>query len=416
MPMTIWQDWALLEDQNGPLGFALWRAAADILLWNAADPVDRDRLFSTGIGPDAEALRLAAQDAPAVADAVQNLWTVYQPAETVDAKSISNACYQIARWAEDQNLLGTAAHFAEVAARLQPASAPRAYTAGRLSRRNAQMHRAAIWYNRSRRLARLNGSNIDRANAHLGLGNVELELGRLAEAEKHFVKAGRAAMRNGRKSLAGAAHHALVPPLYEEGKVDAALENLRLASEYYRADHPLFPRLAYDAGFLMLRESYFSSALIMFEAVLPWLQGIHPIEILARSALARCAAAVRDHIRYHRMSEAVLLLVDSNQETAGYALYQLGEGARSFLNWAGAERLARQALESATIRNQYLTIEAANRLLAAIVAREPGDVDRVPSVNDPVELVTHAVLRKLKKRPAPTPGGGAVPPEDYPTD
>ena len=94
MPMTIWQEWALLEDQNGFLGFSLWRAASDILLWNAADPVDRDRLFSTGIDPDAEALTFAAQDAPAVADAVQNLWTVYQPAETVDAKSISNACYQ----------------------------------------------------------------------------------------------------------------------------------------------------------------------------------------------------------------------------------------------------------------------------------------------------------------------------------
>jgi len=415
MPVTPWAEWSVLADRGGPLGFVLWRSAADVLLWCEADPAERRALFGVALFHEPDLVAFAIRQAPDLREAIQTLWTVHTLPELADADAASDACYRVSRWAESQGIIRTAAQFAELAARLQPESAPRAFTAGRLCRRAGEVQRAAIWYSRSNRLARRAGSNIDRANAHLGLGNLEYDLGHHARAEQHFLKAARAALRNGRKSLAGAAHHNLVGVAYETGRVEEALQHLGIASEYYGADHPRFPVLAYDAGFFLLREGYFSSALLVFESVLPWLVG-QRVEILARSALARSAAAVRDHIRYQRAAEAVLALAAMDDEGSANALYQLAEGARSFLYWERAEELAKRAFEVGRKRQDGITIQSAAALLRAISGKEPGDVDRVPPVGDPVDRVTQEIMRKLKKRPAPASGTGTVPPEDYPTD
>jgi hypothetical protein len=42
-----------------------------------------------------------------------------------------------------------------------------------------------MWFRRASRLARLTEAEIDFAIAHLGWGNLESELGRFAEGEKH---------------------------------------------------------------------------------------------------------------------------------------------------------------------------------------------------------------------------------------
>ncbi|HYW13088.1 MAG TPA: tetratricopeptide repeat protein [Longimicrobium sp.] len=310
----------------------------------------------------------------------------------------------------------TAVQFAELAARLQPDDSARSFTAGRLCRRNGEHQRAAIWYRRALRLARIAGNHIDMANARLGMGNLESDLGNSASAEANFLKAARAALRNGRQSLAAAAFHNLIGVTYDSGRRDEALDHLRKAASYYSPDHPRFPAFAYDAGFFLLREGYFSSALTLFETVLPWVDGDR-VSILVRSALARSAAAVRDHIRYTRQATVVLAMVDVDDEDSADALYQLAEGARAFQQWDTADSLADRAMALAEKRSDARIASYSRALLQAVRDRVPTeDVDRVPPEADPVDLITQDVLRKLRKKPASPVAGGAVPPERYPTE
>jgi tetratricopeptide (TPR) repeat protein len=399
------------------LGYVLWRIASDVLLWNSALEADRANLFHAdpSAEPNDELISYAAASHPTLSEPLLVLWTVHKLPELVHAGHIADACSQISAWAENEGLKITAVQLAELAARLRLDSSAHSFTAARLCRRNGEHQRAAIWYRRALRLGRLAKSQIDIANARLGLGNLESDLGNLAAAERHFWQAARAALRNGRRSLAAAAFHNLVGLAYDSGRKSDALSHLKKAAECYRPDHPRFPAFAYDAGFFLMRESYFSSALLLFETVLPRVEG-QRVSILVRSALARSAAAVRDNIRYTRQANAVLPMVTADDEDSANALYQLAEGARSFQDWTRAETLAIRALALATKRSDTRIAEHAGTLLEAIRGRAPGDVDRVPPEDDPIDTLTQDVLRKLSKKTAPLGEGGAAPPERYPVE
>lgn len=405
-----------MAECGGALGHVLWRVASDVLLWGAARQGVRGTLFHPADASEAEPLSIAGTSHPELEDALTVLWSVHESAGAVNAPAVGNACSAVAAWAEGAALKRTAVQIAELAARLLPDSSELSFVAGRLCRRSGEFQRAAIWYRRALRLGRLADDLIDVANARLGMGNLESDLGNLRAAEENFWKAARAALRNGRRSLAAAAFHNLVGVTYDSGRRSEALEHLKRAAECYRPDHPRFPAFAYDAGFFLMREGYFSSALLLHEAVLPRVEG-QRVSVLVRSALARSAAAVKDNIRYTRQSRVVLEMVAADDEDAASALCQLAEGARSFQNWAGAESFARQALALATRRGEARVVNDAEALLRAIEQRIPGDIDLVPPEDDPVDLATRAVLHKLGRKPASRAGeGGVIPPERYPTE
>jgi tetratricopeptide (TPR) repeat protein len=416
-PVTPYPDWAVLEDQRGALGHVLWRVAADVLLWTTAPEEDRSALFQPSADADSETLAYAMAEHPELSEALRVLWSVHKLPELADRIAIAGACSHIAGWAEAAGMKITAIQFAELAARLMLDSSVHSFTAARLCRRQGEQQRSAIWYRRALRLGRLADNQIDIANARLGMGNLESDLGNMAKAEGHFWKAARAALRNGRRSLAAAAFHNLIGVTYDSGRKADALEHLQKAARCYDPEHPRFPAFAYDAGFFLMREGYFSSALLLFETVLPRLEGDR-VSILVRSALARSAAAVRDNIRYTRQSTAVLAMAAVDDEDSANALYQIAEGARSFQDWERARALAQRALSLAIKRSDSRIARYAEALIGAIERREPGDVDRVPPEDDPIDSVTQDVLRKLKKKGAQVqePGAPPVPPERYPTE
>lgn len=417
LPATEWPDWAVLQDHLGALGLVLWRGGSDALLWGRAETSERAALFNLDGDTEMEndVIASAIREAPEISEAISTLWAIHKIPELLQPHEVADACTSVALWAEVSGMKGTAVQFSELAARLEPNRSPRSFTAGRLCRRKGEHQRAAIWYRRAARLARLDKNKIDLANAHLGLGNLETELGNKRGAEEHFLKAARSALRNGRRSLAAAAYHNLVGVAYDLGNKEVALKHLKTAAEFYRVDHPRFPALAYDAGFFLMREGYFSSALLLFEQVLPWVEG-QRVSILVRSALARSAAAVRDNIRYQRQCTAVLGMVAVDDEDSANALYQLAEGARSFMDWARAEAFAVRALALAEKRDDRTIAAYASALLAAITLHQQGDIDRVPPEGDPVDAVTLEVLRKLNKRTMATPIAEAVPPERFPIE
>ncbi len=421
MPKDPRRELDLLRDDTGPLGFLLWRIISDVLLWTGCPPEHRVGLFRDAREGRGEPLAYATLAAPELREPLRVLLTVSVTPELADAGAVAEACARVVEWAEGQGMKETAVQFAEAAARIEPEVSRRAYTPGRLCRRLGAHHRSAMWYWRAARLARrahklgVKGSEIDFAKAHLGLGNLEHGLGHYKQAEHHLFKAAHAALKMGRKSLAASAYHSLIGVTYEQGHIDVALQHTEQAARLYPACHPRLPLLAHDIGFFWLRQNYFSSALLLFEKILPWVEGQHE-RILVLASLARSAAAVKDHIKFEHAAAEVLAIAAADNELAATSLYHIAEGERSFWRWDKAERLATRALGLARERDNLPLASVTASLLDSVRAQKLGDVDTVPPRGSKIETVTALVLRKLQKQPAPELAPGAVPPERYPTE
>lgn len=411
----------LLRDDTGPLGFLLWRIISDVLLWTGCPAEDRAGLFRDAPRDRGEPLAYATLAAPELREPLQVLLTVSVTPELADAGAVAEACGRVVEWAEARDMKETALQFAEAAARIEPEVSRRAYTPGRLCRRLGAHHRSAVWYWRAARLARraqklgVKGSEIDFANAHLGLGNLELDLGHFERAQQHYWKAVQASLRVGRKSLAGSAHHNLLHVMIATERFAEAREHAQAAAKFYPAGHPRLPILAHDIALLWLWQGYFSSALPILKLVLPLIKGQRE-RILVLASLARCAAAIKDHICYERAAAEVVAMAAGNSEMADSSLYHIAEGARSFWEWDKAEILATRALSLAHERGNSPVAALAGSLLDAVGAHKLGDVDVIPVVGSTIDTATELVIRKLQKQPAPDVYPGAVPPERYPME
>ncbi len=421
MPKDSRRELDLLRDDAGPLGCLFWRIVSDLLLWSGCLPESRGNLFrSLPVDAD-EPLAREALAAPGLGEPLKVLLAVSATPERAEAGSVAEACAAVAEWAEGRDMKEAAVQFAEMAARVEPEVSRRAYTPGRLCRRIGAHRRAALWYTRAARLARrarrlgVKGSEVDFANALLGLGNLELDLGRFEKAERHYRKAIRASLRVGRKSLAGAGHHNLLALMIASHRLEEAGEHAHQAVALYPAGHPRFPALAHDVALLWLNHGYFSSALPVFEKVLPWVERQRE-RILALACLARCAGAVKDHIRFERAAAEVLKLAATDNELADSSLYQVAEGARSFQAWERAEALATRALELAEARRNQPVAALAHSLLDALSTHQTGDTDRVPEADGEIDRSFAVILRKLRSQPAPDLASGASRPENYPSE
>lgn len=421
MPKDPRRELDLLRDDTGPLGFLLWRIISDVLLWTGCPPAQRAGLFRDAPAGRGEPLAYATLAAPELREPLRVLLTVSVTPELADASAVAEACARVVEWAEGQDMKETAVQFAEAAARIEPEVSRRAYTPGRLCRRLGAHHRSAMWYWRAARLARrarklgVKGSEIDFASAHLGLGNLELDLGHCEQAERHYWKAVQAALRVGRKSLAGSAHHNLMHLMTAVGRDAEARMHAEKAVLLHPVGHPQLPSLAHDVAFLFLWEGYFSSARPILERVLPWVEGQRK-KIAVLASLARCSAAVKDHIRYERAAAEVVVMAAEDDELSDSSLYHIAEGARSFWDWDRAEAYGNRALQVAVKRENTRVVALAQSLLDAISARRAGDIDLVPADASDIENITAVILRKLAKQPAPDILSRAVPPERYPTE
>lgn len=421
MPKDPRRELDLLRDDTGPLGFLLWRIISDVLLWTACAPENRSKLFRAAPEDLGEVLAYATLTAPELREPLQALLTVSAVPGLADESAVAEAGARVVEWAEGQSMKETAVQFAEAAARIDASASRRAYTAGRLCRRLGDYPRAAIWFRRAIRLARrtqaagIKFSEVDFANAHRGYGFLLIDMGCLKEAEPHLWKAAHAASRAGRKSLAGSAHHDLLLVMVGLERWSEALDHAKQAVALYKDGHPRFPILAHDVAFMWSSLGYFSSALPIYEKVLPFVE-YQRERILVLASLARSAAAVRDHIRYVRAANAVLQMAATDTEMVASSMYHLAQGARSFQQWERAEELAGRALHVAQKRNDLDIIRLSERLLVELQNRVAGDLDIVPEQGDIVDATRELILHKLQKQPAPALSSGAVPPERYPLD
>lgn len=292
-PGTPRSELAVLSECPATHGAALWRTLSDFVLWSGAPSNQRGGLFSSLPGGGADLLPEPASDVSELAPVFAVLRALWAAPDEFPTSEVARACETVVEWAEASGYKETALQYAEAAACAEPEVSAYAFIAGRICRRAGETERAVIWYGRAARLARLagrqRGAQIDFANAHLGHGNAFADFGRYDLADPHYWKALRAAREAGRRSLMGMAHHNLLVSALNTDKWEAALGHAERAVSLYKTGHPRFPLLAQDAALLWSRMGFYSSALPVYERVLPFVE--HQRErILVLGNLARAAA------------------------------------------------------------------------------------------------------------------------------
>jgi tetratricopeptide (TPR) repeat protein len=397
------------------LGVTLWQLVRDVVLWAQVHPGDRAGLFRPLSAAQAGRFALAAEEAPELAEPLRELALVVATPGRAEAARVAEACERVLVWAEKRGMRETALQFAEAAARVDLDTSLRSKLAGRLCRRVHDHPRATLWYRRAARLARRAENEAEFAFAQLGLGGIAHDQGKFDEAEHYFWKAIRAGLRQGRTSIAGAAHHDLLGVAVHSGRYHDAITHADKAITFYPSKHPRLPNLGLDIGFLWMKLSYYSSAIYLLDRVLPWFD-LQSHRILVLAAIARSTAAVHDRIRFERSSAEVLRMVAAGNERSASSLYHLAEGARYFEQWDRAGSLGRSALDEALRVGNQTVVQLARALLAELPSRTQGPDDLVPEEGSVTDRITTKILKKLAKQPAPESSETVLFPEHYPTD
>ncbi|MBW3656043.1 MAG: hypothetical protein KY444_08035, partial [Gemmatimonadetes bacterium] len=132
----------------------LWKALRDVLLWASVEPEQRAGLFVA----NAAGRRIAQLQAVPMDDRVElaltALMAVIATPAAVSGDSVTVACQEISRWAQERQMLGTALLFTQAAALASPEQARPAYDVGSLALRMDRPARAETWLRRTVGVAR----------------------------------------------------------------------------------------------------------------------------------------------------------------------------------------------------------------------------------------------------------------------
>ncbi len=392
------------------LGVVLWKRVRAVKLWAATRRDRRQGLFMPPSGRTREQFVHAVAQAPELREPLATLMAMVRYPERARSSCVAAACLAVAEWAEGQGKLETALQFAEAAAAARPRDPGAAAMAGQFCTRVAAVDRAVVWLQRAVVLARRAMDRVWYIRAHLRLGFLMFHLGDYGQARHLYVLAGRMAARTGRRGLAGQAQHDLFTVACEVGTYEEAENHAWKALELYPVRHPSVPFLAHDYAWLLNREGYFSSALVLLRATLPHIAPHRRLPILG--SLARACAGTGDREGYEAAAAEVLRLARDTAEGAAAALIHVSGAARHFGDWERVETAAARALDVATQREEAEPQRGALAILDGLAAREPGPPDRRPPDEARVRELTASFLLRLRKWSAATrAAGGAAPPD-----
>src|SRR4051812_20807023 len=137
---------AVLDEIGGPLGFLLWQAARDVVLWAQFSPEERVGLFEPGADALLHGLIRSAGVEVQLESPLMTVVRMVGAPDTARAETVELACQHIAHWADGHGYTATAIAFAQAAALTVPYDAGAAYAVGRVARRRAEYARAETWF------------------------------------------------------------------------------------------------------------------------------------------------------------------------------------------------------------------------------------------------------------------------------
>lgn len=230
-----------LRELDAELGLLVWKTVRTVRLWAELPPRERGRAFSDGA--HAERLeRIAGLADGAPRHELERAAAVLRGSR-VDAEEVSEACRELAAWAEERGATGTALELMQAAAFTAPEDAAAARDAGRLAALREEGARAESWYRHAVGIARRTRDNANFARSFLGLGELFVARGSSAAAGKAFTRALRIARRHSQHEVTGDSYRHLAKLAGRGGEVARLTE---AALEAYRPGHPALPALAAD--------------------------------------------------------------------------------------------------------------------------------------------------------------------------
>jgi hypothetical protein len=386
----------IVEELRTEFGLFLWQALRDVVLWTSCDPARRHELFTSTAEPIPQWLRSLGSELM-ISGAVLALARLGREPGEASSDEIARASVQVSEWAARQGLAAVEVQFAEAAAAIFPTRPDLALFAGRAARRHAAYERGIQWFARSLVLARRADNNAAYTLTLIRWGTLELQRSRLGHARRLFVRAWKAAKRFKLRGLGAFARHDLLVLGFETATFGEGLAHAEAAFQLYgpKQKHRI-PYLVHDVGFLYMHNGYFSAALPIFSAVLPFV--IHPSErVQVFAHLARTLGALDNERGFEEAAEYVAGEFKPTYPHAAASLLYVARGAASVGQRRRARSLAVDALALSQSRGEKSVTALATQFIEALNARRASAVERDKEPPEGVSEFSSRLLRRLAK-------------------
>jgi hypothetical protein len=381
----------ILDEVGGELGAFLFQRARDVVLWAEIPVESRTGLFQMRPQP----LR-PPTGAPEISAELQVLSELVSFPAAATAERVATACAGIYHWALDRVFYATAAEFASAAAHAQPADPMFAIYAGRAERARAAYDVGTLWFQRAISVARLGGKLSAYTVALLSWANQEIGRGNRTKGRALLQAAWRYAKRHNLRHLGAEARHDLLALAIDvEDWAEAELHAEAAANLYGPKARNIFA-LAHDWALVWLHRGYFSHALPVMEAALPFLT-LPSARVLALSSIARAAAVLGQTELFRSASESVLGLAAVATENAPIALVHVAQATYTAGEVERARALAARAREMARGRQDATAEHFANELFAKIEAAAPRERDTPLPADSPIPLHAEMLLQRVRR-------------------
>jgi tetratricopeptide (TPR) repeat protein len=282
----------------------------------------------------------------------------------------------ISSWAYDAGHLKTAVAFAHVAARVRPDDPEVAFAVARATRDTGRFGHADAWFQRALGLARRTSNPEMKARVYIGWGLLdELRVDERA-AKAKFEKALSTATASSLPSIAAHAHQFMMALTISSGTFEEGFAHAVAAARLYALDDQNLPRLASDTGALFSEHGYYTLAVGLYEAAIPFLTRTADL-VACHSNIGRACAALGQKQRFSAAwTEVERLSRFPLAQFYADSLVELAAGALTLRYWKHAAKMVAEARSVAAQLGSVRTLQKAERLAESIEKRQGGDVDR----------------------------------------
>lgn len=380
----------ILDEVGGELGAFLFQRVRDVFLWAEVAPERRSMLFHGRHPPRTPSgVNEIAAELHALADLASS-------PETLTAEELATACAGIYHWALHNVFYATAAEFASAAAHAQPADPMFAIYAGRAERARGAYELGTQWFQRAISVARLGGRLSAYTVALLSWANQEISRGNRVRGRALLQRAWRYAKRHNLRHLGAEARHDLLALSIDVENWEEAEVHAEAAANLYGPRARNVFALAHDWALIWLHRGYFSHALPVMEAALPFLT-MPSARVLALSSIARAAAVLGQSERVRTASESVLGLAAVATENAPIALVHVAQAHHTTGEIERARALVARAREMARGRQDATAEHFANELLAKIRSAAPPEREKPLPPDSPIPIHSHMLLQRVRR-------------------